>query len=317
MADRLHFVMSRFPVLYKGLEGVLARCRPCPPLQPPLRLLPRPWPQLPPRPQSQLSPRPPAQTSLYDVEMGSSRDSDSDDPSPRTIRGLLSRQQARARRLAVMSDDNDDSNIPAPRLAIAPRPLAGRQSPASSGSSPVHYVCPPAPDPSGSSPTYRASRTIRPHSPPRGPSIGSHCPLLGLSPVPRRPPLLLPPDRSRTTMTRLTRLSFPHLLFRCPPTGPHVCPPPHTHPASPASFGSPSSPSIGPPSSPPAGPPPSSPGGPPGSPLEEILDCIVMALPWNSDNEIPDSDDSIEESPPRSWNDEISSSDDWMEEYSD
>lgn len=143
MVDRLHFIMSSFPVLYKGLEGVLARCRPCPPLQPPLRLLPRPWPQLPPRPQSQLSPRP------------------------------------------------------------------------------------PAPDPSGSSPTYRASRTIRPHSPPRGPSIGSHCPLLGLSPVPRRPPLLLPPDRSRTTMTRLTRSSFPHLLFRCPPTGPHVCPPPH------------------------------------------------------------------------------------------
>lgn len=28
-----------------------------------------------------------------------------------------------------MSDDNDDGNIPAPRLAIAPRPLAGRQSP--------------------------------------------------------------------------------------------------------------------------------------------------------------------------------------------
>lgn len=118
MADRLHFIMSR-PVLYKGLEGVLARCRPCPPLQPPLRVLPRPWPQL--------SPRPPAQTSLYDVEMGSSRDADSDHPSPRTIRSLLSRQQARGRRLAVMSDDNDDGNIPAPRLAT--RPLAGRQFP--------------------------------------------------------------------------------------------------------------------------------------------------------------------------------------------
>lgn len=45
-------------------------------------------------------------------------------------------------------------------------------------------------------------------------------------------------------------------------------------------------------------PAPSPPAGPPGSPPEEILDCIVVALP-------------------RSWDDEIPDSDDWMEEYSD
>lgn len=246
MADRLHFIMSRFPVLYKGLEGVLARCRPCPPLQPPLRLLPRPWPQLPPRPQSQLSPRPPDQTSLYDVEMGSSRDSDLVDPSPRTIRGLLSSQQARARRLAGMSDDNDDGNIPAPRLAIPQTPRRttvpllplDRRGFIMFVHQPLIRVAPRR----RIAPPGRSAPTLPHAGPLLAPIVPSWASLQSLG----APPLLLPPDRSRTTMTRLTRSSFPHLLFRCPPTGPHVCPPPHTHPASPASFGSPSSPSIGP-----------------------------------------------------------------------
>lgn len=86
-------------------------CRPSPSLGPSCRPAPAPV----------ISAAPPASPdSPSDVEMSSSRDSDSDDPSPRTIRGRLSRQQARARRLAARSDDNDD-NIPAPRLAIAPQ----------------------------------------------------------------------------------------------------------------------------------------------------------------------------------------------------